>query len=86
MPQQVADDIHAFGVIWCGSPTLYLITHQRASHQDAVLYYACRGRRPRRPEKCGIVAHGTVADKYIKQMNDFYENITVESIRYYAEP
>ena len=36
------------------------------------------------PKKVELLPHGTVADKYIKQMNDFYENITVD--RYVIMP
>ena len=32
---------------------------------------------PGDPKNVELLPHGTVADKYIKQMNEFYENITV---------
>ena len=30
------------------------------------------------PQNVELLSHGMVADKYIKQMNEFYENITVD--------
>ena len=30
------------------------------------------------PQNVELLSHGTVADKYIKQMNEFYENLTVD--------
>ena len=30
------------------------------------------------PKNAELLPHGMVADKYIKQMNEFYENITVD--------
>ena len=30
------------------------------------------------PQNVELLSHGMVADKYIKQMNEFYENLTVD--------
>ena len=31
------------------------------------------------PQNVEFLSHGMVADKYIKQMNEFYENLTVDT-------
>ena len=36
----------------------------------------CRGRRPRRPYVVKLLPHGKIIDKYINQLNEFYDNIT----------
>ncbi len=41
-------------------------------------FIARRGRRPRRPERRCVIAVWKIAEKYIRQFSEFYENITVD--------